>query len=508
MANFDVEKIRNVAVIAHGGAGKTSLVEAMLFDAKASKRLGTIQAGEEIERNISVSSATAFCDWNNHRINIIDTPGYISFLEDTKCCLSVADGAVVIVSALSGVKAETEKLWQFACRYEVPRFVFVNKMDRENANFDRAIGEIEKSYESSAIPLNIPMGSGESFRGVIDILKMKAIEFTDDSFTEVDILEEQRGTAEEFRKKLVEKIAESDDALLEKYLEGGELTDEELLKGIREGSVTRRFIPVVCGSALKNIGIHQLLDTVSLCLPSPVEKAKITPITGTNPKSGESTERKPAEAEPLSAQVFKTIADPFAGKLTVFRVFSGVLKADATVYNSTRESKEKLGNVFYLSGKKQVPVQKIGPGEIAAVAKLKDTRTGDTLTDMGNPIRFESMQFSSPMISYAIAPKSRGDEEKVSTGFQKMVEEDPTLQFSRDAETKEMILSGMGQLHLEVTLEKLKRKFGVDVLMKTPKIPYRETIKKSAKAQGKYKKQSGGRGQYGDCWIEIKPLRN
>lgn len=514
MANFDVEKVRNVAVIAHGGAGKTSLVEAMLYDAKASNRLGTIEAGntvtdyetEEIERKISVSSATAFCDWNNHRINIIDTPGYISFLEDTKGCLSVADGAIVIVSALSGVKAETEKLWQFACKYEVPRIVFVNKLDRENANFDRAIGEIEKSYESSAIPLNIPMGSGESFRGVIDILKMKAFEFTEGSFSGVDIPGELRGTAEEYRKKLVEKIAESDDALLEKYLEGGELTDEELLKGIREGSVTRRFIPVVCGSALKNIGIHQLLDTVSLCLPSPLEKAKITPITGINPKNGESTERKPADAEPLSAQVFKTIADPFAGKLTVFRVFSGVLKADATVYNSTRETKEKFGNVFYLLGKKQVPVQKVGPGEIAAVAKLKDTRTGDTLTDMGNPIRFESMQFSNPMISYAIAPKSRGDEEKVSTGFQKMVEEDPTLRFSRDAETKEMILSGMGQLHLEVTLEKLKRKFGVEVIMKTPKIPYRETIKKSAKAQGKYKKQSGGRGQYGDCWIEIKPL--
>ncbi|TNF53947.1 GTP-binding protein, partial [bacterium] len=262
MANFDVEKIRNVAVIAHGGAGKTSLVEAMLYDAKASSRLGTIEAGntvtdyepEEIDRKISVSSATAFCDWNNHRINIIDTPGYISFLEDTKGCLSVADGAIVIVSALSGVKAETEKLWQFACKYEVPRIVFVNKLDRENANFDRAIGEIEKSYESSAIPLNIPMGSGESFRGVIDILKMKAFEFSEDSFSEVDIPDELRGTAEEYRKKLVEKIAESDDTLLEKYLEGGELTDEELLKGIREGSVTRRFIPVVCGSALKNIG--------------------------------------------------------------------------------------------------------------------------------------------------------------------------------------------------------------------------------------------------------------
>jgi elongation factor G len=379
-------------------------------------------------------------------------------------------------------------------------------MDRENANFDRAVGEVETSYDSSAIPLNIPLGSGEGYQGIIDILKMKAVRYSDGSFSEGDIPDDFRSSAEEYRKKLVEKIAESNDALLEKYLEGGELTDEEIIQGIREGSLTRRFIPVVCGSVGKNIGVHQLLDAVSLCLPSPAEKANITPITGTNPKSGEKIERKPLESEPLTAQVFKTIADPFAGKLTLFKVFSGVLKADATVFNSTRQSKEKLGNIFYLMGKNQAPVQKVGPGEIAAVAKLKETRTGDTLTDAGNPILLEPIPFSDPMISYAIAPKSKGDEEKVSTGFQKMVEEDPSLQFSRDPETKEMILSGMGQLHLEVTLEKLKRKFGVGVLMKTPKIPYRETIKKSSKAQGKYKKQSGGRGQYGDCWIEIKPL--
>jgi elongation factor G len=484
MSNYDVEKIRNVAVIAHGGAGKTSLVEAVLYDSKSSNRLGTVEAGntvtdyepEEVERKISISSATTFCEWNGYRINIIDTPGYISFLEDTRGCLSIADGAVVIVSALSGVKAETEKIWQFACKYEIPRVIFVNKMDRENASFDRAVGEIEKSFESSAIPLNIPIGSGEGFEGVIDIIKMKAIHFGNGSFKEGDIPEELKTGAEEYRKKLVEKIAESDDSLLEKYLEGGELTDQEILKGIREGSITRRFVPVICGSAVRNLGIQQLLDTVALCLPSPAEKANITPISGTNPKSGEKIERKPVESDPLSAQVFKTIADPFAGKLTIFRVFSGVLKADANVFNSTRETKEKLGSIFYLQGKKQIPVQKVGPGEIAAVAKLKETMTGDTISDAGNPILLKPISFSNPMISYAIAPKSRGDEDKVGMGFQKMIEEDPTLHFSRDAETKEMILSGMGQLHLEVTLQKLN------------------------------KKQSGGRGQYGDCWIEIKPM--
>jgi len=514
MVNFDTEKIRNVAVIAHGGAGKTSLVEDMLFASKAIHRLGNVEAGstttdyepEEIERKISISSAIAACEWKDNRINLIDTPGYISFVEDTKGCLSITDGAVVIVSALSGVKAETQKIWQFACEYEVPRIVFINKMDKENANFDMAIGELEKAYESSAIPLNIPIGSGEGFNGLIDIINMKAVKFKGESFSEENIPDELKAKAEEYRKKLVEKIAESDDSLLEKYLEGGELTGEEIIKGIREGSITRKFIPVVCGSALKNTGIHQLLDTVSICLPSPVEKANITSISGTNPKSGEKIERKPLESEPFSAQVFKTIADPFAGKLTVFRVFSGLVKADSTIYNSTRDSKEKLGNIFYLIGKKQVPVQKVGPGEIAAVAKLKDTQTGDTLTDKGNPILFEPVKFSDPMISYAIAPKSRGDEDKVSTGLSKMLEEDPTLKFHRDKETKEMILSGMGQVHLEVALERLKRKFGVEVLMKTPKIPYKETIKKSAKAQGKYKKQSGGKGQFGDCWIEIEPL--
>jgi len=512
--NFDIEKIRNIAVIAHGGAGKTSLVEAMLFDSQITDRLGRVEDGntitdyepEEIARRISISSSLAFCEWKGHRINIIDTPGYINFIEDTRGCLSIVDGAIVIVSALSGVKAETEKLWQFASDYEIPRIIFINKMDRENAKFDRAIGEIEKIYNTAVIPLNIPMGAGEEFKGIIDIFTMKAISFDNGKFSEGEIPEIYISEAEEYRKNLVEKIAEADDLLLEKYLEGGGLTEEEIRKGIREGTITGRFIPAVCGSAKKNIGVQQLLDAVLLCLPSPLEKANITPIKGKNPKSGDEVKRKPLDSEPLTAQVFKTIADPFAGKLTLFRVFSGVLKADSTVYNSTRDSKERVGNVFYLLGKKQLPIQRVHAGEIAAVAKLKDTQTGDTLTDLNNPILLDSVKFSDPIISYAVAPKSRGDEEKVSIALQKMLEEDPTLKFHRDTETKEMILSGMGQLHLEITLEKLKRKFGVEVIMKTPKVPYKETITVAASAQGKYKKQSGGRGQYGDCWIKIEPL--
>ncbi len=512
MGKFEVSKIRNLSVVAHGGAGKTSLVEAMLFNSGMIDRLGSVDAGntvtdydpEEIDRKITISSAICYCDWNNHRLNIIDTPGFINFIEDTRGCLRVSDGALLIVSAISGVKAETEKIWKYACEYELPRLVFINKMDRENASFIRAIGDLEKSFETEAIPLNLPIGEGPSFKGVVDLVRMKAYEYVDGKKKEIDMPSDPN--IEEYRKKLVEKIAEADDELIEKYLEGEELTEEEIIKGIKEGSLTRRFLPVLCGSATSNIGVDLLLDAVVLCLPSPEEMARIRPISGRNPKDGSDVLRNPAETDPFSAYVFKTIADPFAGKLTVMRVYSGALKADSTVYNASTDTKERIGQVFYMMGKKQIPAQTLGPGEIGVVAKLKNTNTGDTLCDESNPIVFEPVKFSEPIISYAISPKSKGDEEKVSAGLQRILEEDPTLKYHRDEESKEMIISGMGQVHIEVALQKLKRKFGVEVEMKTPKIPYRETIRARAKAQGKYKKQSGGRGQYGDCWIEIEPL--
>ncbi|MBI5188770.1 MAG: elongation factor G [Nitrospirae bacterium] len=519
MANLEVDKIRNVAVIAHGGAGKTTLVEAMLFDSNSIDRFGNVGDGttttdyepEEIARKITITSSLAFCNWNGYRINLIDTPGFINFIEDVRGCLRAVDGAIVIVSAISGVKAETEKIWKYACEYEVPRIVFINKMDKDTANFSMAIGELEKSFETEAIPLQIPIGAGDSFVGIVDLIKMKAYKFNNGKAEEFDMPSDPElvsglSEAEGYRKKLVEKIAESDDVLLERYLEGGELTDDEIIKGIREGSLTRRFIPVTCGSAIKNIAVPQLLDSVLLCLPSPSEMHRISPIKGKNPKDGKEVERKPAKTEPLSAYVFKTMADPYTGRLSMFRVYSGILKADSNVLNATRDAKERIGQVFYLMGKKQVPAQSIGPGEIGVVAKLKETYTGDTLSEEHHPIVFEKVKFADPIISYAIAPKSKGDEEKVSAGLSRILEEDSTLRFQRDDETKEMLLSGMGQVHLEVTLERLKRKFGVEVVMKTPKIPYRETIKTSTKVQGKYKKQSGGRGQYGDCYIEIEPL--
>ncbi len=514
MANFDVGNIRNVALIAHSGAGKTSLAEAMLFSSGMTDRLGNVQDGttvtdfepEEIDRKITITSSLAFCNWNKYRINIIDTPGFINFIEDTKGCLRVVDGAVILVSAISGVKAETERVWKYACQYEVPRIVFINKMDKEMANFERALDEVQKSFETEPIPLQIPMGAGDTFSGIIDLITMKAYTLSGNKTTAQDIPAELTDEAEKYRKKLVEKIAESDDVLLEKYLEGTEPTQEEILSGIKEGSLSRKYIPVSCGAAAKNIGTSNLLDTIALCLPSPQEMSTIAPISGKNPKDGGLIFRKPSETEPMSAFIFKTIADPYAGKLSLFRVYSGILKADSAVYNSTADAKERIGQVFYLQGKKHVPVQTLGAGEIAVVAKLKETNTGDTLCDEAKPVIFEKVTFANPIISYAIAPKSKGDEEKVSVALHKVLEEDPTLRFSRDEESKEMLISGMGQVHIQVMLDRLKRRFGVEIEMKTPKIPYRETIHGSAKVQGKYKKQSGGKGQYGDCHITVEPL--
>jgi elongation factor G len=514
MAKVETGKIRNVAVIGNGGGGKTTLVEAMLFDAGAIDRMGSVADGtattdfepEETAKQISISSSLAYLDWNGHRVNIIDTPGFINFLEDSKGSLRAADGAVMVTGAVSGVKGETEKLWGYASELGIPVLAFINEMDREAADFGAAVEAIATTTQKEAIPLQVPVGSGEALKGVVDLLRMKAYTFEEGKPKEGDVPGDVSATVEEFRKKLVEKVAESDDSLLEKYLEGGELSDEEVTGGVRKGVLERAFVPVLCGSGQKNIGVQPLLDAVAALLPSPVEMAEISPIKGVNPKDGSEAERKPLEGEPLAAYVFKTVADPFAGKLTMFRVYSGNLKADSNVLNAATGAKERIGQIFHLLGKKQTPAQELGPGEMGVVTKLKDTHTGDTLADEGSPIVLPKVEFAEPLISYAIEPKSKGDEDKVSTGLQRILDEDPVLRFHRDEEAGEMILAGMGQQHLEVTLEKLKRKFGVEVAMKSPKIPYRETIAKTAKAQGRYKKQTGGRGQFGDCFIEIKPL--
>jgi elongation factor G len=518
MKNAEFKEIRNIAILSHGSAGKTSLADAMLYAGGAVDLQGSVDNDtsvfmhepEETARKITITSALGFTDWKGVRINIIDTPGYINFLEETKGSLRAVDGAVLIVSAISGVKAETEKIYKFACDSEIPRIAFVSKLDRERADFFRAVGDMEKYFCKGALVLQLPIGLEDSFRGVIDLIKMKALFFSADGSgktEEKEIPGTMKQDADAYRKKLVEQIAETEDGLLEKYLDKGDLSQEDLIAGLKHGTLGGGLLPVLCGSPVKNMGIQQLMDAVVTCLPSPVERSGIVAIKGKDPKTDKETVRKPLPDEPLAALVFKTVIDPFAGKLSMVRVFSGTLKADSLVYNSSRQLKEKIGSLFHVQGKKQVSAPALTAGQIGAIAKLKDTLTGDTLSSEAGPIVLEFAKFIDPVMSFAIEPKSRGDEDKVSTGIHKLLDEDPTLRFTFDDQTKEMILSGMGQVHLEVTLEKLKRKFGVEVKMKTPKVPYKETVRSKANAQGKYKKQTGGHGQYGDAWLEVEPLQ-
>jgi elongation factor G len=514
MAKYDTAKVRNVGIVAHGGAGKTSLTEAILFATGTNDRLGRVDDGtstmdfepEEIKRKISVSSALNHGEWNGHSLHIIDTPGYGDFIADTRSCLRVLGGAVVIISAISGVKVQTEEVWEWANEAEIPRIAFVNKMDRERANFLRAMGDMEKALGARAVAVQIPLGAEEEFEGVIDLVRMKAYRYDQDSsgkFTEIDIPAEYLSDAESMREKLVETVAEAYDALTEKFLDSGELTVEEILDGLRVGTLRNTFTPVFCGSALMNIGVSQLLDYMCVCLPSPLDRGR---VSGINPKTNEIEERAPEENQPFSALVFKTTSDPYTGKITVFRVYSGVLNSDSTIYNSTRECSERIGQIYELEGKKQKPIKQAVAGDIVAVAKLKETVSGDTLCDPDKPIIYEPAKSLEPVISYAIQPKTKNDEDKIHGALQRLMEEDPTISLRRDEQTREHIISGMGQVHLEVTIEKLKRKFSVEVELKTPKVPYLETMKSAVKVQGKYKKQSGGRGQYGDCWVEFIPL--
>lgn len=514
MAKYDTAKVRNVGIVAHGGAGKTSLTEAILFATGTIDRLGRVDDGtstmdfepEEIKRKITVASSLNHGDWNGHSLHIIDTPGYGDFIADTRSCLRVLGGAVVIISAISGVKVQTEEVWEWANEAEIPRIAFVNKMDRERANFLRAMGDMEKALGARAVAVQIPLGAEEDFEGVIDLVRMKAYRYDKDlsgKFTEIDIPAEYLADAESLREKLVETVAEAYDALTEKFLDTGELTDEEILDGLRVGTLRNTFTPVFCGSALMNIGVSQLLDYMCVCLPSPLDRGR---VSGINPKTNEIEERAPEENQPFSALVFKTTSDPYTGKITVFRIYSGVLNSDSTIYNSTRDCAERIGQIYELEGKKQKPIKQAVAGDIVAVAKLKETVSGDTLCDADKPIVYEPAKSLDSVISYAIQPKTKNDEDKIHGALQRLMEEDPTISLRRDEQTREHIISGMGQVHLEVTIEKLKRKFSVEVELKIPKVPYLETMKSAVKVQGKYKKQSGGRGQYGDCWVEFIPL--
>ncbi|MCF8130816.1 MAG: elongation factor G, partial [Deltaproteobacteria bacterium] len=510
------EQLRNVALIAHGGSGKTSLAEAMLFNGKATTRLCKVDDGtsnfdfepEEIKRKSTLTTAFHHCSWKKHTINIIDTPGEDNFLSDAKFSLQAADGSVVVIDATAGIKVGTEKVWAFAEEQELPRMVFINRMDRERADFFQIIDAISETFEVKATPVTIPIGAEDSFSGVVDLIKQKAYVYKKDgsgNFETTDIPDDLKDTADEWREMMIENVVEVDDDLMEKYLEGEELSDKEiettLMKGIKSGLVT----PVLCGSAVLNMGVAQLMDLLVDGLPSPLErKSKKGALPGTD----EETERASTIDAPFSALVFKTVADPFAGKLTLARVFSGTLSSDSTVYNATKDVKEKIGQLLILEGKKQQPIETAGPGDIVAIAKLKETVTGDTLCSAGDPILYKPIAGLPSVISYAVEAKVKGSEDKVFSSFAKLLEEDPTLKLVRDQSTGEVILSGTGQIHLENACEKLNRKFGVEVNLKPVKVPYRETIKKSAKGVVyRHKKQSGGRGQFAEVHFDVTPLK-
>ncbi len=513
MAVDDIRRIRTVGLLGEGGIGKTSLGEALLFSAGATTRLGKVNDGtsvlnfepEEVRRQITISTAFHDFSWKKHDIFLLDPPGYANFLPDTRCCMEAMIGAVFVVGPSGQLKVESERIWRWANDLSLPRLVFLSRLDREEGSLEQVLAELERLLEAKFVAVQIPIGVQDDLRGVVDLLSMKAFVVENDSgaLKEHEIPSELKDQAESYREKLVEAVAELPDDLLSRYLEGEEIGEEELKQALRRGVVDRLLFPVFCGSALRNLGSPLLLDAIVDYLPSP---ADCPPAVGEDPRSGEQIERRPDPSEPFSGRVFKTVVDPFAGQLSIFRVLSGKIESDSSVYNSTRGVRERVGQIFRLQGKKQQPVPSAAVGEIVAVAKLKDTHTGDTLCEERAPIRYSGLVEFPPAISFALGFKSRADEEKITTALQRLMEEDVALKMGRDAQSKEILISGVGQLHIEVVVEKLKRQFGVEVELKAPKVPYRETILAKASAQGKYKKQSGGRGQYGDTWLEIEPL--
>ncbi len=505
--------IRNLVLIGHSGCGKTSLAEALLFTAGATSRLGRVDDGssvldyepEEIKRKITISSAFHHYQWKKHTVYLADTPGDDNFLADTRAALHVGDAAVVVVDAVDGVKVGTEKVWQTADHYKLPRLLFINKLDRERADFATALKSIKDILEVQAVPLQLPIGKEAGFKGVVDLISQKA--YTGAGGKETGpIPDDLQDEVAELRGDLMNFAAESDDALIEKFLEEGDLTPEEIYRGLRIGVLKGAFVPVLCGTSANHagpIGASLLLDAILAYLPAPEDKGV---VEGTKPGSGEEVGLEPDPDGPLAAQVFKTVADPYAGRLSIFRVYSGTMTADSTVFNVNKEVPERFGQLFLLEGKGQKAVSSVGPGAFAAVAKLKETVTGDTLASEAKPILLPPLLPSHTMVTFAIEPKKQGEEDKVFSSFSKLIEEDPSLAITRNADTKEILVSGVGAVHIEATAEKMKRKFGVELNLKPPKVPYRETIKATVKVQGKYKRQSGGRGQYGDTWLELEPL--
>ena len=507
MKVYDAPSIRNVALVGHSGAGKTQLTSALLFGAGAVNRFGRVDDGttvtdydeEEIIRKHTLSCSLAFAEWNKHKINIIDTPGMSNFLSDSRAALRVADAALVVIDAVHGVEVSTEKMWTAAQDLDVPRMVVLNRLDRERASLERSLDSLRSAFGRTVIPVQLPIGDEKRFNGIVDLVAMTAWTFSGESGkpTQGEVPADMQTQAQAARDALIEMVAEADDALMEKFFDAGTLGQDDLVAGLKRGVATSRIFPLFCVSAAANVGGQPLLDGIINYVPSPAERGI---------QLVDDSRLTASDSGPATAFVWKTVADPFAGRITMFRVLSGALKSDSTVMNANRESPERLGHLLLLQGKTQTSVPEVRAGDIGAVAKLKETLTGDLLIEKAATVRVPPIIFPEPVISYAIEPKSRGDEEKISTSMHRLQEEDPSIGYSRDPQTKELLLAGQGQLHIEVTVAKLKRRFGVEVLLKPPRIPYRETISAAVEAHGRHKKQTGGHGQFGDCKVKFEPL--
>jgi elongation factor G len=508
MKDYSPDKIRNVAITGHGSSGKTSLTADFLFDTGKTTRLTKVDQGntvtdydtDEIERQISINSALAHIEWKNHKINIIDCPGYTNFLWDTRASLRAVDAGLVVVGALEGVEVGTEKVWAMLEEFKLPRMLIINKLDRENSNYKLAMESIQQFFGRQAILVQLPIGEEAGFSGVVDLIGKKAYLFEKNEsgkFKEAEIPEDLKDEAEKKIEALTEMVAENDEKLMEKYFEAGELSTEDLIAGLRKSILNRNLYPVFVSSALLNVGAQPILDGVINFFPSPLEREDIQCEEGSV---------QPKVEDPFSALVFKTISDPYTGRISMIRIFSGKVSPDATVTNTTKQRDEKLSGLFFLQGKEQVPAGQCKVGDIIATAKLKDTSTGDTLSAKGSGVLFPVIHFPEPSISFAIEPKTRADEDRISQAIHRITEEDPTARITRDPETNELIIAGNGQLHVEIITKRLKNRFNVNVELKPPKIPYKETIKGKSDVQGKYKKQTGGRGQYGDVFIKMEPL--
>jgi elongation factor G len=509
---YEGSDIRNVGLIGHGHSGKTSLTAAILYTTGGTNRLTRVDEGntitdfddEEVQRKLTISTSLAYAEWKKTKINLLDTPGFNIFLTDTRASLVAADSALVVIDGVAGVEVSTEKTWDFAAEHKLPRALVINKLDRERSSFARALESIQSFFGRNCVPVQLPMGSEREFKGIIDLIRMKSFTYTvdgDGKGKEGEIPADMAETATAAHEALVEMVAEGNDALLEEFFAEGTLPVEHIVDGLKQAIKDDRMFPVLCASALHNIGTDQLLDFIVEYFPSPVARESVAGIV-----NGQEKERKISDSQPASAFVFKTAADPFQGRVTYFKVMSGSIKNDAHMMNSRSSVDERIAHVGVLMGKTITPVNELRAGDIGAVAKLKDTLTGDTLFDKSAPIAFAGVKLPEPSIAYAIAAKTRNDEDRMGNAIQKILEEDPSLRFYRDAQTKEFLLAGNGQQHVEIICSRLKRRYGVDVELHSPKIPYRETIRGRAEVQGRHKKQTGGHGQFGDCWIRMEPL--